>query len=141
MTYCTLDDIFGGIDEEDVIAYTDDFESGIVNIDNVNKAITGADALINSYIAKRYSVPVDPVTDMIKDLAVDIAIYKICSRRSAAPEERRDKYEDAVRYLKEIASGKAILPEAAAAPSDSSDHTVSISSNSRVFSRDSMKGF
>lgn len=141
MPYCTLDDILGGIDEEDVVSYTDDFDTGLVNMANVDKAILGADALIDSFVARRYTVPVDPVTDMIRELAVDIAIYKICSRRSQAPEERRQKYDDAVKYLEKIASGKAVLPEAASAPAGSSDHAVSVSSNTRVFSRESMKGY
>lgn len=141
MPYCTLGDILGSIDEEDVIGYTDDYGSGLVNTDNVDKAIAGSDALIDSYIARRYSVPVNPVTDMIKDLAVDIAIYKICSRRSNAPDERRKNYDEAKRLLDKIASGKVILPGAAASPAGTSDNTVKITSNPKLFGRDSLKGY
>ena len=141
MGYCTLTDILGSIDEADVIAYTDDDASGLVDTDNVQKAIAGADAFIDAYIAGRYSVPVNPVPDMLRDLAVDIAVYKICSRRSQTPEERRQKYEDAERFLSKVAAGKAILPGAAASSVGSSDNTVNITSSPKVFSRDSLKGF
>lgn len=139
--YCTLDDILAMIDEEDVISYTDDVGSGVMATRVTDKAISGADALINSYLAKRYNVPVDPVPEIIVELAVDIAIYKICSRRSQAPEERRQKYDDAVKYLDKIASGKAVLPGAALVPASSSSGVVNITSGPRIFGRDSLKGF
>ncbi len=139
--YCILTYILSRIDEADVIAYTDDYESGVVDVEAVGKAIAGADALINAHIAKRYSVPVSPVPDMVRDLAVDIAIYKICSHRSLAPDDRRKNYEDAVRMLGRIASGQAVIPDAAAAPAGSGDHAVNLSSGPRVFSRDSLKGY
>ena len=85
--YCILTYILSRIDEADVIAYTDDYESGVVDVEAVGKAIAGADALINAHIAKRYSVPVSPVPDMVRDLAVDAGqnciragCYPGCSR-------------------------------------------------------------
>ena len=86
-------------------------------------------------------MPIDPVPEIIGELAVDIAIYKICSRRDQAPEERRNKYKDAVKHLDKIASGKVILPDAVSAPAASSSGVVNITSTTRVFGRDSLKGF
>lgn len=141
MTYCTLDDIRDMMDEDEIIRYTDDYDQGIVNTSVTDKAIAGAGALIDSHLATRLSVPVSPVPDIIKDLAVDIAIYKICSRRSQAPEEIRTKYDDAVKYLEKAAAGKIAIPGAVSAPDSMSNDGVSMSTSTRIFSRDKMNGF
>ena len=139
MPYCTLDDIKAMMDEDEIIRYTDDYDAGLVNTSVTDKAIAGADALIDSHIAARYSVPVSPVPDIIAGLAVDIAIYRIYSRRSQAPDDIRQKYDDAVRYLEKAAAGKVIIPGADSAPAGKGDDAVTITS-ARIFSRDSMKG-
>lgn len=141
MGYCDLDDIRDGMDEEEIIRYTDDYDTGLVNTSVTDKAIEGAGAMIDAHLATRLTVPVDPVPDILRELAVDIAIYKICSRRSQAPEEIRVKYEDAIRFLEKVASGKTTIPGASAAPASRSNDRVSMSGSDRIFSRDKMKGF
>ena len=56
MPYCTLDNILDSMDEADVIGYTDDDDTGAVNTDATDKAIVGADALINLHIAAKYKI-------------------------------------------------------------------------------------
>lgn len=141
MAYCDLDDIRTMMDEEELIQYTDDFDTGLVQTSVTDKAIAGADSLIDSHIATRYSVPVSPVPDIINGLAMDIAIYKISSRRSQAPDGIRQTYEDAMKYLEKVAAGKIVIPDASTAPSSESDDAVTITSSDRQFSRDSMEGF
>jgi len=141
MPYCSQNDILGSMDEEDLIRYTDDFDTGIPNAEAVAKAIAGADALINAHIASRYLTPLSPVPDIVNSLAVDIAIYKISSRRGGAPEENRIKYDDAVKFLEKVSTGKVILAQAVSAPSSVSDDGVKITSDPRIFTRDDMGGF
>jgi len=141
MPYCTLSNIKAMMDEDEIIRFTDDYDAGIINTSVTDKAIAGADALIDSHIAKRYSVPVSPVPDIVLDLAVDIAIYKIYSRRSQPPDEIRRKYDDAVKYLEKVAAGKIIIPDATAAATSTSDTAVTITSGTRKFSRTTLEGF
>lgn len=141
MTYCTLADILDVMDEADVIGYTDDEDTGSVNTDATDKAISGAAALIDVRVASRYDVPFDPVPDMVKALAVDIAAYKISSRRGSAPEEFRTKFDDAVRLLKDIGSGNAVLPGAASATTSASNDRVTFTADDRIFTRSKMTGF
>ena len=141
MPYCTLEDILDSMDENDVILHTDDADTGAVNTDATDKAIAGADALIDAHIASKYSIPLSPVPDIINSLAVDIAIYKISSRRGAVPEEIRTKYSDAVKFLEKVATGKVVLPGAASAPATASTGAVKISSDTRIFTRNTMGGF
>ncbi|OGV64132.1 MAG: hypothetical protein A2283_12435 [Lentisphaerae bacterium RIFOXYA12_FULL_48_11] len=139
--YCTLNDILDMMDEAEIIRYTDDDDTGAVNTAVTDKAITGAGALIESHLAVRYTVPVSPAPDIVRELAVDIAIYKIQSRRGQSPEEIRKKYEDAIKYLEKVASGKIILPGASAAPTGIGSDAVTITTSTRIFSRESMKGY
>lgn len=141
MAYCDLNDILGQMDEADVIRHTDDADTGSVNMDPVNKAIAGADALINGHISARYNVPLSPVPEIITSLAVDIAIYKISSRRGGAPEDVRKKFEDAIKFLDKVSAGKAFIPGAASAPTATSNDAVQITSDPRLFTRSTMRGF
>jgi len=141
MPYCTLEDILDSMDEDEVIGYTDDADTGSVNTEATDKAIAGADALIDAHIASKYGIPLSPVPDIINSLAVDIAIYKISSRRGGAPEGIRKKYEDAVKFLEKVSSGKVHIPGAASAPITSSNGSVKLTSDPRIFTRDTMGGF
>lgn len=141
MSYCTLTDILGRMDEADVIAYTDDDDAGVVDTDKTSQAIAAADALIDAHLSSRYAVPMSPVPDMIKKLAVDVAVYEICSRRDRAPDGRRQVYEDALKLLEKLGRGIAVIPGATAAPESVRSGRAEITSSSRVFSRDSMTGF
>lgn len=139
--YCTQGDILDAMDESDVILYTDDDDTGGINTDAVAKAITGASALIDARIGAKYTVPLAPIPEIIKETACDIALYKISSRRGQAPEEYRNKYTDAVKFLKDLASGNSVIPDATPATSTVSADSVVFTSDTRMFSRDKLKGW
>ena len=110
MAYSTKSDILDQLDEDSLIQLTDDEGTGAVDDDKVDKAISGADAKIDSYCQSRYAIPLSPVPATILDISVDIAIYKLYSRRAdTIPEIRRDNYKDAIRFLEKVAEGKIDL--------------------------------
>lgn len=141
MAYCTIDDILDCIDEDEVIGYTDDHDAGLINQEAVDRAISVADAQIDLYLGRRYQVPMDPVPDQVRHIAVDIAIFRICSRRNQAPDDRRQKYDDAVKQLKDIAAGTGVIPGAVATEPETSGEEVVISSQPQQYSGDVMDGF
>ncbi len=112
MPYCAIEDIQAVLDSQALIRYTDDEDTGQLGVDIVTRAIADADNLIDSYVSGLYTVP-NPAPPLLTALSVDIAVYRIVSRRGDAPEEFRKRYEDALKRLQEIASGKAVLPGAA----------------------------
>lgn len=71
------------------------------------KALTDAQELADSYIAARYSLPLPVIPETLKGVVLDIARYKLYAMR--APDEVRQRYEDAISWLKQISAGKAIL--------------------------------
>jgi phage gp36-like protein len=73
----------------------------------VARAIADADEEIDGYLQSRCVVPVSPVPGIIRKISVDIAIYNLYSRRlDQVPESRRQRHENALRFLGKVAEGK-----------------------------------
>lgn len=109
MAYCTINDIKDQIDEEILIQLTDDENAGSVNETRVTAAITAADGEIDSYLSRRYTVPLASTPEVIKKVSVDIAIWNLYSRREKMEEVRKSRYDSAVKLLMAMSEGKATL--------------------------------
>lgn len=105
MSYCTQSDLLEQISESKLIQLTDDADIGSIDADVITRAIADADAEIDGYAAVRYDVPFSPVPVSIRKRSVDITIYNLYARRSGAPEDRRIRYNDAIRFLKDLSKG------------------------------------
>lgn len=90
-------------------------------------------ALIDGYIAPRYRLPLQNKHDVLTDAACDIAYYKMYYVDAA--ESVRQRYEDAIRLLKDIQSGKARLNEPTGSES-SPQRKVFIKAEPRRFTND-----
>lgn len=106
MAYSIQDDILNQLDEDTLIQLTDDEGVGSVDATVVARAIADADATIDAYCQSRYTVPLDPVPDKIRQVSVDIAIYNLYSRRRGAPDDRKDRHKEAIRFLERVGEGK-----------------------------------
>ncbi len=110
MSYSAENDILLRLDEETLINLTDDAGTGTANTAVVIQAITDADALIDSYVGSVYAVPLTTVPDIVKEISVDIAIYNLYSRRTdTIPDIRKDRFNNAIKYLQDIAGSKISL--------------------------------
>lgn len=137
MAYTVKTDILEQISEAELIQLTDDVGAGSVDDAVVTRAIADADAEIDSYCGSRYTVPLSPVPARVRQLSVDIAVYHLYARRAGTlPEERKTRYQDAVRFLRDVASGKASIlgVDAPAEVTDSGPRATTVKSD-RVFSR------
>jgi phage gp36-like protein len=140
MSYSAKADILEQLDESVLIQLTDP-DGAAVDDDVVTRAIEDADATIDAYCQGRYTIPLSPVPDKIRHLSVDIAIYNLFSRRGdAAPEVRKDRQKEAIRFLEKVSTGTIRLGAATPALANTRD-TVNIASNTRLFDRDKMSGF
>lgn len=109
MAYATKDDIdalYGTNFLEDV---ADRDADGNADIEAIELALKMATSEIDTYIGARHAVPLAAPTDSIKQICVDIAIYKMAIRATALTEEMRQRYEDAIAWLAKAASGKVSL--------------------------------
>ncbi|MBF0521375.1 MAG: DUF1320 domain-containing protein [Nitrospirae bacterium] len=137
--YITATDIYAVIKEAAAIELTDDENTGSVNVDFVNSAITKSDGVIDSYLATRYKLPLSIVPDVIKSVAVTLTVYNLYQRSSLEVDEKTKKaYTDAVSLLKDISKGAASLglQETSAGLAQSNKTT-----NGRVFTIDKLRSY
>ena len=114
MAYATLNDLVARFGQEELIQLTDRQGLGVIDGNAVQAALVDADALIESYLAQRYALPVSPVPQLLKRIAADTARFLL--HGNAATEAVRAAYKDALKVLSDLSDGPAVLPGAAAAP-------------------------
>lgn len=139
--YCAKADILDLLEEQKLVQLTDDENTGLVNDARVDKAIADACGEVDGYLGARYPLPLPITPVIIRKCAVDIAIYNLFSRALGAPEERRDRYKDAIAFLGKVASGGISIgagdPDGTPKPSEA----PRMSGGGNVFCRNSLKGF
>ncbi len=139
MAYSTQTDIEKLIPVEELSELTAE-AGGVPDAEVVAEAIAKAEAEINAYCGGRYAVPFSPVPEVVRSLAVDMAIYHLFSRRDQMPEIRRQKYEDAIKFLRDVSRGLATLGEMEGGAARDSG-IAEISSQTRLFDRGKLAGW
>jgi phage gp36-like protein len=122
--------------------------------ERVNSALQDATDLIDSYIGKRYSLPLTPAPRYLKRLTCDIAYYTCLSfrgfREGTADDSVIRDYEEALKWLRAVSDGKAAIPsdDGSALPYANAQGgtltpslTPEIESAPSKFSREKLRGF
>lgn len=109
MPYATLDNLKTAFGEREVAQLTQRRADYVETPDGTAATafLEQASAEIDSRLAVRYAVPVTPAPKVLVAVCCDIARYRLFD--DAAPETVRARYEDAVRWLNDIAAGRAVL--------------------------------
>lgn len=143
MAYCTKSDILEQIEEDILIDLTDDDDVGSVDEDKVTRAIADADAEIDSYCGTRRPVPFTTVPDIVRKLSVEFAIVNLYARRKGIPKSRQKRYDNGIRFLRDVSKGDASLgaDDPDGSPPDTNAPQMSSSNPARIFSRNTLKGF
>ena len=106
MAYSSETDITNlELTEAELIQLTDDAGTGEIEDAKVVAAISKADSEIDDYCRGIYSVPFDPVPNLIKFLSATIAAYWLYRRRDDVSPSMLDKYTKALSKLKAISNG------------------------------------
>lgn len=148
MGYITLNDIRSRIDPAKLIQLTDDNKTGAVDTNVVNDIIADAEGTLESYLRTRYTLPV-PVTQKVKSICLDIAVFKLFERRATSKEgiyEVKEKAHDkAIKFLEAVQAGKAALDVPAAEETrvnpGSADEVLKGSSRPSPFSDEKLRGY
>lgn len=126
--------------EEVLVQLTDDDNIGVVDSAMVAEAIDTAGAEIDGWCAAQYVVPFVQVPALIKKCAIDVAIYNLYSRRvETIPETRATRYKEAMRLLKDIATGAVPLDTALVATTERPTDAMFISEE-RLMRRSTLTG-
>lgn len=138
-TYITPQDLEDRFGSEFLLSATDPRNSGEVGQAAVARAISDATDLINSYLGKRYVLPLATVPGTVKRIAADLVRYFLLADHPG--EEVTKRYNDGLKWLRDAATGTVStgLPEVQAPVS--SNGKVSVDGPPRRFSRRSMRGY
>jgi len=142
MGYCLEADLQADIPDTRLAELT--AESGTV-IDSaiVTKAIDSASDAMDRYLAGRYTVPVTDATalEILRPTCVAIVRFRLYGRRDQSMDPKDDpvrvEYDEAMRWLRDVAKGAADLPPSATAATvtipDADSDDASFGSEDPVF--------
>ena len=124
--YCTQSDLINRFGETELLQLTDRNRTGVIDDVVVAQAIADAGAEIDGYICSRVDLPLaeDDVPALLRLYACDIARYRLFD--DGAFEQVTERYNIALRYLRDVAGGKVqLLPTAAADEAENAAEFVS----------------
>lgn len=109
MPYATLADLILAFGEDEIVQITDRARPplGVADATVAERALSAAQAEIDSYIASRASLPLDSVPDVLRDCACDIARQRL--HGAMVPDEVTRAYERRIAWLRDVAAGRASL--------------------------------
>jgi phage gp36-like protein len=144
MAYATNADVEERLGTTLYVQLTDDSGTGSADEDKVTEARQAAEAEIDSYVGRRYAVPIDTtgqdeLAAMLKSVTLDLAEHRLHARRPPIPDAIRQKRTFAVQWLERAASGQVVLPTAIElAGSGTSGVVGKVTGPARVMSRDEL---
>lgn len=127
MAYASIADMVLRFGEAEMIrATTPDGAEAVAIVEApANKALEDASALIDTYLRKRYRVPLDLPTSEINRACCMLARYDLSLGGERSPSEQTLKTrDDVVSWLNRIARGEVLLDLAEVAPGDESFATM-----------------
>ena len=144
MAYVTNNDIEERLGTAAYIQLTDDTGTGSADIDKVDEARLGAEGEVNSYLGRRYAVPIDlaahaEVADVLKSFVLDLVEYRLHSRRPPVPSAVSSKRNQAIAWLDRVAGAEVVLPSVEPlAENPAKGLAAETLSNERFFTRDEL---
>lgn len=112
--YIQPSDLIQKIPEKTQGLLTDDGTSLSKDSDRLSEAILEAEGEFESYVAARYSLPVQAedgtVPPKVKSTIITVAKYHLYSRRDAISKEIQVQYDAATSWLRAVSKGNASIP-------------------------------
>jgi len=141
MPYATQADLETRFGAAELERLTDrDGTAGGVVAAVVAAALARAEAEIDGYIASRVTLPLDPVPGTVGAWTCELARYYLHEDR--VPDTVRQRYEDVMARLKDVAAGRLSLGQGGGAATDPlSAGPVLIEAPERALTRDSLKNW
>ena len=142
MAYATITHLTDRIGTTLMIALTDRGEvpTGAVDTAVVDRALVDAEALVDGYLANKYTLPLSDVPGLLVDITAAIAVWKLYI--TDAPDKIRADYDQAMRSLRDIADGRIRLVGVAGIEAPTSGaQGVETNDRERPFTPDNLKGF
>ena len=146
MAYITNGDIEERVGSATYVQLADDDGDGVADVAVVEEARLGAEGEVNSYLVRRYEVPINlsahsELAGLLVSVTLDLAELRLRSRRPPVPEAALRRRDQAVEWLTRVAEGAIGLPSVLPlASSTVRGLRVASTGANRVLSRDEMSG-
>ena len=144
MSYITNTDIENRLGTATYLQLADDDGDGSADVVVVDEARLGAEGEINSYLARRYRVPIDltvhaELRDVLTSVTLDLVEFRLRSRRPPVPEHVIRMRDGTLDWLRRVADGGADLPSTSQVSANPSRGTVASSTGEdRLLSREEL---
>lgn len=141
MSYASLAILTDRYGEQTLVSVTDrgDVPTGLIDIATVERALTDTDAVIDGYLADRYTLPMASTPPLIADLAQAIAIYKL---HVYTPNDKIvEDYKNALRQLEQIGKGVIRLSVEGVTAAETGGSGARMTDRERPFTAANLKGF
>lgn len=140
MPYASQQNLIDRFGEDELIQLTDREGLGVIDSTVVDRALADADGEINGYLASKYTLPLSSIVPQILEAyACDIARYRLQEDRASEAVIKR--YDNAIRYLRDVVVGKASLGVDTDNVQPATNNSIQMSSTAPVFRRESAKDF
>ncbi|EAB8209696.1 DUF1320 family protein [Salmonella enterica] len=126
-------DRYNNLDELLIQPGTDD-----LNEKKLTQALNDAGALADSYLSAKYTLPLAVVPQVLVQHCCAIAFYYLCDQQ--ASEQARDRYREALTWLREVKNGGIPIGVDESGSAPESDDLPQMQAEAPVFGRN-QKGF
>ncbi|EED6773875.1 DUF1320 domain-containing protein [Salmonella enterica subsp. enterica serovar Newport] len=136
MMYASAQDMrdrYNNLDELLIQPGTDD-----LNEKKLTQALNDAGALADSYLSAKYTLPLAVVPQVLVQHCCAIAFYYLCDQQ--ASEQARDRYREALTWLREVKNGGIPIGVDESGSAPESDDLPQMQAEAPVFGRN-QKGF
>ena len=107
--YASESDCIDRRGEEALRRLADDRDADALSWTLLRQNLKDASEEIDSYLAARHDLPLDPVPRLLVRLGVDIGIYLRAESADLLADQDSTRYAGAIRLLRDIAAGRAAL--------------------------------
>lgn len=110
MPYSNIDDVFKRYRPISTLIGFEQTQVSSVDVSSI--FISDADALIDTYLAKRYEIPISD-NPVVRRISADLAIFNmLVEKLPETPDFFQPRYDRAIRDLEMLRDGDTILPGA-----------------------------
>ena len=147
MAYITNADIEERLGSAIYVQLTDDDGDDQADVGVVDEARLAAEGEVNSYLARRYQVPIDldkhaDLADLLASITLDLVEYRLRSRRPPVPKDTTDRHTRTIDWLRRVADGRIELPSAAPVADSTARGTLGeATGEERLLTRDELSDY
>ena len=121
MAYISNEDIEERLGTQTYVQLTDDDGDAVADVGVVDEARLGAEGEVNSYLARRYRLPIDlaahpELADLLATITLDLVEFRLHTRRPPVSDAVVQKQHRALQWLQRIADGTIDLPSLSELP-------------------------